>query len=233
MFAFKNGQLTATATMNLDAGDKVGAYGIVVTADYYVTRDGSGLVGVVTGMDVVLDGACATEPEMLKAVEDLGKAQKCLVGQPFCCTFRIHDDTLMVGDLRLAVAKDSPFGGDEVAMIAGRYKAAGPNGVPKAKPMKTKTAERAGKCDAAPVEVRAAEVLPVMPPPVQLGVPVGGGRYVQVPALGAAVGTAANPAVVQVQRVGVDFTDVPPTARPAVAPQWWWAENPTILLPGK
>ena len=45
-------------------------------------------------------------------------------------------DTLMIGNLRLTVGEDCPLSGEELGMIAGRYKEANGGVVPKAKTVK-------------------------------------------------------------------------------------------------
>jgi hypothetical protein len=167
VLAVRDEHLTITITVTAEGDEKTLTYGLVLTADYYPTRDGSGMVGLISGVDVVLEGDAAAQAEMLDKLKDLPKLQKCLVGQPFALTFRIHDDTLMLGELRLTVGEDSPITSEEVALIAGRYKAADGNGVPKAKPVKPRDGAkyaptRSRSCDMPPppVESKVIEVVP-------------------------------------------------------------------------
>jgi hypothetical protein len=136
VMAFKNGHLTVTATMTSENGEETVTHGMVLTADCYPTRDGSGLVGLVTSVDLTLDG-----PSMVDVADtltdDLPKLQKILADQPLAMSFRVQDDVLVIGNVRLPSAGDNEM--LEALAMGGRYKLSnGP--LPKQKAAKAKAA---------------------------------------------------------------------------------------------
>lgn len=221
VIAVKDGHMTVTVTMCVEKDGRVMTVGMVGTADCYPTRDGVGMVGVITGLDVVTEGdVFAVEPDLLEQFGELGKTQKALVGQPFAVSFRIHDDTLMVGNLRLALDRDDAGIADGVAMIAGRYKAAGEKGVPKGKPMKEKNCDGptcakptpATKSDAVSperfsatpvVQVQATESV-LTPPPMLPPTPLPQANETYGAAVGAAIGSPRVGAAIG-GAVGISF----------------------------
>ncbi|MBX9581609.1 MAG: hypothetical protein K2X87_15010, partial [Gemmataceae bacterium] len=131
--AVQDGTLSLTTTMTAEVEGKSITQGLVVTADCYTTRDG--LVGVVTGADVVFEGElpAGLAAEVAKGMAEVGKIQKALADKPFALSCRVVDGCLMVGNVRLAVPKldGGAFDGlEDGSLIAGRYKPAGENGPP-------------------------------------------------------------------------------------------------------
>jgi hypothetical protein len=132
----RDGHLTITMTMAEEAAGKTVTQGYTLTADCYPTRDGGGLVGLFTGLDAVCDGPDAGAPDAEGLLESVVKLQQALADKPFALTFRVGDDALMIGNLRLPAAdRDTQGVMEPLAAMAGRYKlATGP--LPKAKPAK-------------------------------------------------------------------------------------------------
>lgn len=167
VFTFKNGQLTMTATMTGEEKGKSGTMGFLVTADYYPTRDGNGIVGVVTGVDVILEGQIAADSQHLNDVlRQIASLHKTLIGQPFSLSYRMQDDALMLSNLRIAVDKSDSL--DEASsFVTGRFKPVGPNGVSMAKPLAAAEC-RSKVCAVEVIEIKRVEALPAMAPPTPL-----------------------------------------------------------------
>lgn len=120
--------VTVTGTATDEENGKPVRYELVITGDYHLSRDGTTLVGLVTGLDVTVTGANRREWNQFEEVTNL---QKAFVGQPFAITVRAYGDVLVIGDVRVAGAGDAKLGG-EAAMVAGRYKRAEPKALPRA-----------------------------------------------------------------------------------------------------
>jgi hypothetical protein len=124
--------ITAYATGLLD--DKEAKEGAVITADYHLMRNGTTVVGLVTGFDWLIEGDVSELGELLETLsgEGAGKIQK-VVDLPFAFNVRVYGDVLMVGNVK------APALGDEskeaATVFAGRYKSAGDKPVPKPKPI--------------------------------------------------------------------------------------------------
>jgi len=109
--------------------------GMVLTADYQLLRDGATLVGVVTGVDAILEGDLSAVNDDPMPAEVLDQIQKMLSDKPLAMSLRVYGDTLMVGNVRLT---DGPLagGGFPLTALGGRYKNVGEKGIPKPKAMK-------------------------------------------------------------------------------------------------
>jgi hypothetical protein len=232
LFAFKNGQLSMTATMSGEENGKSVSMGVLITADYYPTRDGNGLVGVITGVDVVLEGDAATDPKMLESVKDLAKLQRSLIGQPFSLTYRIQDDVLMIGNVRVAFEKESPLPADEFGyFITGRFKCVGPNGAPKVKAMRPKECYPGtpSPTTSEPVQYKNVEVLPPMAAPTPLPRVGEWGPCGACPILGGVIqvySTDPNARMRKLIEESEDLRQIEAGWR-----RFWWLDQPTILLP--
>ncbi|MBX9581527.1 MAG: hypothetical protein K2X87_14600, partial [Gemmataceae bacterium] len=144
--AVKDGCLTMTATMTGEEAGKTVAQVLLVTADCYATRDG--LVGVVTGADLLFDGDLPGDKagELVAAVAEFGKAaQKGLCGMPFALSCRVVDGGLMVSNVRLAAGPGwdarAADGLADGSFLAGRYKPAGEKAARKPMSVKVSTTE--------------------------------------------------------------------------------------------
>lgn len=126
--------VTVTATVAADENGKKVKRSLVLTGDYHLARDGTTLVGLVTGLDAPFAGATGTDARTMQDLYDAAKLQKGFVGQPFALTVRAYGDVLVIGDVRLG---EHGFG-EASAMLAGRYKSGEPKAAePKALPRAT------------------------------------------------------------------------------------------------
>lgn len=112
----KDTHLTITAKMTVEMGTgltatkKTVTQGVVLTCDYHMTRDGSNLVGLVTGVDAVCDGTpeAAEGNELPKMIT---KLQKAMTDKPFAVSFRVYDGALVIGNVRLPACEDKDLSG--------------------------------------------------------------------------------------------------------------------------
>lgn len=127
--------VTITATVSGEENGKKIKQGVVVTGDYHLARDGTTLVGLVTGLDAILEGDTGKLADALEAVEQVARVQKAVVGKPFAFSARAYGDALMIADVHAPRAGDADLDSAS-AMIAGRYtrgdaKAAEPKPLPR------------------------------------------------------------------------------------------------------
>jgi hypothetical protein len=108
---------------------------IVVTGDYHLSRDGTTLVGLITGVDVTFEGDF-NEGHFNEFAEQLAKIRKEYVDQPFAFGTRVYGESMMIGNLRglNADAKDNFVS----QFFAGRYKNSNGKPFPAPKPMNAK-----------------------------------------------------------------------------------------------
>lgn len=114
--------VTVTATVSGEENGKKVKRSVVLTGDYHLARDGTTLVGLVTGLDVPNEGATGTDARTMDGLYEVAKLQKGFVGQPFALTVRAYGDVLVIGDVRMG---EHGFG-EMAAMLAGRYKSGEP-----------------------------------------------------------------------------------------------------------
>lgn len=117
----QDGHLTLTASMSAQNGDEMVFGGLVLTADYYVTRDGSGMVGLITGADVTVKGNKTDGFDPAEVIEELPKMQKAVTDKPFALSYRVYGDTLVIGNLRLPPVEDAGGTAAVLQSAAGRY----------------------------------------------------------------------------------------------------------------
>lgn len=167
--------LTLTVSEAHEEGGKVTTANLVLTADYHLTRDGLTAVGLITGVDVSLDGDFPQE-DTKPFFDMLTDLQKALEDKPFALTFRTYGDALVIGNVRMPEVSDrvdvQPAG-----YMAGRFKAAGDK-LPKPKPMKPSPGLMAPPGgDTLPpqtiplpgVVIPSGATVPQMPPPAKPG----------------------------------------------------------------
>ena len=101
----------------------------MLTADYQLLRDGATLVGVVTGVDAILEGDLSAVNDNPIPAEVLDQIQKMLSDKPLAMSLRVYGDTLMVGNVRLT---DGPLagGGFPMTALGGRYRMSARRGFP-------------------------------------------------------------------------------------------------------
>jgi hypothetical protein len=116
--AIKDGHLTLTCTMS-EEGVSINH---TLTADCYLTRNGSELVGLITSFDISFEGKPVALDDITSMAEGLPKVQKELAEKPFALSFRMYDDTLVIGNVRLPSAKEDSDITGIFGLMAGRYK---------------------------------------------------------------------------------------------------------------
>ena len=122
-FDVKENHLVATITYTEEVDGKTITGDHILTADIYPTRNVGEVVGLITGFEVTSPGA-AFDSELLKTLPAI---QKALCDKPIALTFRVYDDALMVGNLRLPSITGKQDGVMEVfEAMAGRYKVSNP-----------------------------------------------------------------------------------------------------------
>lgn len=137
----EDGHLTLTASMSAQAGDEMVFGGLVMTADYYVTRDGSGIVGLITGVDVSIPGKVPDGFDDEVILKELPKMQQAVTDKPFALSYRVHGDTLVIGNLRLPPVEDAGGAAAVLQSVAGRYKLTPHGQMPTLKPKRVKNAQ--------------------------------------------------------------------------------------------
>lgn len=113
--------VTITATVSGEENGKKIKQGVVITGDYHLARDGTTLVGLVTGLDVILEGDTGKLAAALEVIEQVARVQKAVVGKPFAFSARAYGDALMIGDVHAPRAGDADLDSAS-ALVAGRYK---------------------------------------------------------------------------------------------------------------
>jgi hypothetical protein len=101
--------MTMTVTMAKEgAGGKTVTGSYVAVADYRVSRDEITITGSITGVDLHIEGEIPMqdEEELLGYLE---QDRKALENKEFTLTFRLCDDTLVIGNLRMPVQEGSSF----------------------------------------------------------------------------------------------------------------------------
>ena len=120
----KDNHLTATVTFSEENEGKVVSVDHVLTVDCYPTRNGSEVVGLITGFDMTTSGMGLTSAESRELMKVLPALQMALGEKPIAFTFRLYDDALVIGNVRFP-----SIGGEQEEMtkafegMAGRYKA--------------------------------------------------------------------------------------------------------------
>ncbi len=131
--------LTLTVCEAREEGGRTMTGSIVITADYHLTRDGLTAVGLITGVDVRVEGDLPDE-DTRPLFDMVGELQKALEDKPLALTFRLYGDALVVGNVRMPAVSER-MEVQPAVYLAGRYTAAGDKMLPK---------PRAVKCDPKP-----------------------------------------------------------------------------------
>ncbi len=108
--------------------------GWVITADYHMTRDGTTAIGLITGVDIEIQGDLPEREtdSLTEALEDL---QKGMSDKPFAMTLRVYGDSLVIGNVRMPEVSGDNFDTQPATLIGGRYKNATDKPLPKPKVM--------------------------------------------------------------------------------------------------
>ena len=166
--------ITAKAATELENG-KTAVDGMILTAEYHLARDGVTAVGLVTCVDARLEGDFEGA-DMNALQEELAKFQKVMTDKPFAMSLRVHDDSLVVGNVRLPEVSPANGGPSPLTALGGFYSPVGDKPLPRLKPVKAEFAPRA--CPApgfAPQPYFDGPGLPplmIVPAPYQVGPPL-------------------------------------------------------------
>jgi hypothetical protein len=128
--------MTITVSDSHEEDGKTVTTHCIITAEYHLTRDGSTAVGLITGVDLRIDGELA-EGDMSGFAESITELQKVMEDKPFAMTCRVYGDSLVLGNVRMPMLEgqdDQP-----AANIGGRYTSAGEKPLPKPKANKAES----------------------------------------------------------------------------------------------
>lgn len=184
--------ITVTAYMvgRLEDGTDV-KEGLVITADYHVSRNGTSVIGQITSVDMLLEGDIPDVGNLTDGVRDL---QKTLMDQLFSANFRLYGDTLVLGALRLPGLGEKMSEGQ--MLMLGRYKNLGDKPLPKPKPVKEK---RVGRGDSstptAPLGAYGGQPVPIPSGSIEYAVPLNAIPAVSPATVPSMPEPSANPAV--------------------------------------
>jgi hypothetical protein len=108
--------------------------GLVLTADYHLSRDGSTAVGLITSVDLtILNGEVLCFPSLQGLSQELNYFQETMTDQPIALILRMHGDELTIGKVRMPDVNRSHGMWSPMTVIGGRYTNAGNKPLPKAK----------------------------------------------------------------------------------------------------
>jgi hypothetical protein len=111
--------------------------GLILTADYHLSRDGSAAVGLITSVDLhILNGEALCDPSLRGMSDELNYFQKTMADQPIALSLRMHGDELVIGNVRIPDVNPAHGMWSPMTVIAGRYANAGNNPLPKPKVVK-------------------------------------------------------------------------------------------------
>jgi hypothetical protein len=128
--------ISMTSTVEVEDG-KTATEGVILTADYHLTRDGTTMVGLITSVDAILEGELPPIEDPTSIIEDLEPLQKALTDKPLALSVRVYGDTLVIGNVRLpALDAEKDRGMVPLTSLGGRYKNNGEKPIPKPKPAK-------------------------------------------------------------------------------------------------
>lgn len=117
-----NDHLTIRSTASAEvAAGKVMCEGMTITADYHLMRDGTTLLGLITSADAILEGDVPPIDDLPQLGAELERVQKALTDKPLAMSVRIHGDTLVVGNVRLAEMEGEGPRAFPLAALGGRY----------------------------------------------------------------------------------------------------------------
>jgi protein involved in polysaccharide export with SLBB domain len=144
----KENHLTATVTETGDNDGKAIVVDHILTVDCYPTRNPGEIVGLISGFDMSVSGKDLEGDDIHEFLKELPVIQKEMSGKPVAFTFRVYDDALLIGNVRLPFSKNDENDGFLSAFQAfgGRYKLS--NGMPPLKPTPAKRVKTARDSDA-------------------------------------------------------------------------------------
>jgi len=129
--------VTITATKSAELADgKTYTEGIVMTADYHLTRDGTTVVGLITSVDAVIEGTLPQDMELPGEGDDLSLIQKVLVDKPFAFNVRHYGEVMVIGNVRLPELEGARGVCYPLTVLGGRYTQLGAKPLPKPRAIK-------------------------------------------------------------------------------------------------
>ncbi len=155
--------LKAMASGELD-NKQIVTEGLIITADYHLSRDGTTLVGLITGVDAHLEGVVAGMAQPDNLTDSLASLQRELCDKPLALSIRAYGETLVIGNVRMPSANGDQ-GGTRIPTFGGRYTSPKANAIPKPKVMRL--------TPALPVNDDLGFQLPALPCPQPNGESIG------------------------------------------------------------
>ncbi len=150
---------------------------LTITADYHLARDGRTAVGLITGVDMHLDGD-VPESEVGEMVEIATNVRKAFEDKPFAMDCRVYGETLAIGKVRMPEWSNNRL--QPPSYIAGRYTSAASRPMPKQKVSKLPDPHPIPCISAAPIAVAGGSIaggvvigLPGNPAIAQTQIPTG------------------------------------------------------------
>ncbi|MCS6863842.1 MAG: hypothetical protein RMJ56_03920 [Gemmataceae bacterium] len=134
--AFQDGQMTITQSFleTMEDGALVVAH-LIITADYQIVREGTTILGLITGVDLTFEEPVASTAmrPLRDTLEQLAALKTQIEEKPFAMTGQVRDDTLIIGSVRMpACSLWQEL--EPASFIGGRYTNTGGQPVPKLKP---------------------------------------------------------------------------------------------------
>lgn len=152
--------LTITATVAKEfQEDTVVTEQVIVTADYHLMNDGKTMLGLITSLDLRLDGDLPTETNFDEIIEELSGLQKAVTDKPFALSMRVMGDSLVIGNVRLPEVESSDAW-MLIKFLGGKFALAGDKSLPKPKVTKV------------PMPPQGGLILPPVPGPGAIGAPI-------------------------------------------------------------
>jgi hypothetical protein len=163
--------ISVTAATEVGGG-KLMTQELVLAADYHLSRDGTTLVGLITGVDSTVNGELTgdSHADLQALQEELSQLQKGYTDKPYAMTVRVYGDSLVIGNVRLPQAKDVQDSDTPLGIIGGRYRNVGDKMFPKPKPTRVNAPRAAAPC-AGRVDCLIPTDIPVPSPPYATSLP--------------------------------------------------------------
>jgi hypothetical protein len=116
--------MTITIKSAVETSDsKICMEGLLLTADYHLTRDGSTIVGLITCIDALIEGPLPDSVDYVNTGDELARVQKLLVDKPLAMNVRVYGETLVIGNVRLPDGDGVRGASHALTMLGGRYNA--------------------------------------------------------------------------------------------------------------
>lgn len=114
---------------------KTATVSCVTAADYHIARDGTTIVGLITGVDVQFEGDVPTD-RVKDVGDELQRVRKDKEDQPFALSFRMYGDSLVIRNLRMPGDREESAENPLQTNFGGTYKKLVDKPLPKPKVLK-------------------------------------------------------------------------------------------------